>query len=508
MLALCLLPALGAEATNVEDSLIVGIQSTKTALIQPLNPLERDMLAVYHLVYEGLVSIDDNYLPAPALAESWEGNGRSWTFHLRSGLTFSDGTPLTAADVVASAQAILDRANDENTTDKGYYRNLVYFISKISASGDNTVVVRATSGRSYWGLLYAMTFPVVPASQVYQDDPLGSGPYYISNFSAGSYLVLEANTNWWKNQPQVKHIHFTLHNNARAVLDSYEYGRVDAAFTRSISAAQYKSSTKSFALDCRTNQLEVLLMNQSYTKMKSEAVRKAIRAAIDIDRIASDVYMGMVTRTDTPMIPGTWMYNNSLEDYFAHDVNLARRLLAEDGWGDSDDDGILDKLVEDSLVELTLNLYVYEEPDDNVRISTANMIKDQLEQIGISINVINTTLAETQEKLTAGSFHMALVSFACDVVPDPGFMLISGNTYNYGRYRSAEMTQLCNGLRTCLDQTSYQNALYQIQELFAKDCPMVCLFYRSSVVLSRMMYTTVRDVREMEQLRGIESFHP
>ncbi|MBR2580384.1 MAG: hypothetical protein IKE39_04630, partial [Cutibacterium sp.] len=75
------------------------------------------------------------------------------------------------------------------------------------------------------------------------------------------------------------------------------------------------------------------LMNQSYTKMKSEAVRKAIRAAIDIDRIASDIYMGMVTRTDTPMIPGTWMYNNNLEDYFVHDVNLARRLLAEDGWG-------------------------------------------------------------------------------------------------------------------------------------------------------------------------------
>ena len=123
-LVCCAVPC--AEATNVGDSLSVGIQSTKTNAIQPLFPLERDMMSIYELVYEGLVAIDDDYLPTPALAESWEmsNGGKTWTFTLRDNVSFSDGTPLTANDVVATAQYILNRATDLYVDDKGYYRNL------------------------------------------------------------------------------------------------------------------------------------------------------------------------------------------------------------------------------------------------------------------------------------------------------------------------------------------------------------------------------------------------
>ena len=91
------------------------------------------MLSIYNLIYESLIYIDDNYLPQGKLAQSWEvsSNGKTWTFHLRPAVVFSDGSPLTAKDVVASARYILDRANDENTTDSGFYANLKYFVSSI-----------------------------------------------------------------------------------------------------------------------------------------------------------------------------------------------------------------------------------------------------------------------------------------------------------------------------------------------------------------------------------------
>ena len=145
VLMLCLFLPLAADATNVEDSLIIGIQSTKTPLLRPLDPKERDIMSIYDMVYDGLVSIDDDYLPQPALAESWEesGGGKTWTFHLREGVTFSDGTPLTAHDVVATAQYILDRANNDATTEKGYYVNLKYFVSKISAAELNIYYLNA-----------------------------------------------------------------------------------------------------------------------------------------------------------------------------------------------------------------------------------------------------------------------------------------------------------------------------------------------------------------------------
>ena len=113
-------------AENVGHSITIGIQSTKTLTVRPFEPLERDMLSVYNAVYDSLIVIDDDYLPQASVAESWEesSNGKTWTFHLRHDVRFSDGMPLTAADVVASANYILDKARDENITDHGFYSNL------------------------------------------------------------------------------------------------------------------------------------------------------------------------------------------------------------------------------------------------------------------------------------------------------------------------------------------------------------------------------------------------
>ncbi|MBQ9307645.1 MAG: hypothetical protein IJ229_06950 [Clostridia bacterium] len=499
---------LNSLATNVGDSLVVSIQLVKTPLIRPLEPNDRDILSVYDLVYESLVSIDDNYLPQPCLCRSWEqsSNAKTWTFRLREDVVFSDGTPFSAYDVVATANAILDRAADENNANKGFYANLSYFISSISASDAYTVTVKTQ--RPYYGLLYAMTFPILPADRVSSDNPPGTGPYVIDTFTP-DYITLSVNSQWWKNKPVVTQIAFRVNDTPKSVIEDYDYARVDAAFTRSISASQYRSSTTAFAIDYRTNQLDCLLMNHSAERLANANVRKAIRYAIDVDRIARNIYMGMCTRTDTPAIPGTWLYNDNLSQYFVTNVDEAKRLLAEEGWDDSNEDGVLDRLGDDgSLVELKMNLYVYEEPENDVRIETANYIKEALAEIGIAVTITTMTFTGIQEKLKAGAFNLALVSYAMDVCPDYGFMLMSGNTGNYCRYRSTRMTDLCKELRTCTTMTEYQQKMMQIQQVFAEDCPFICMFYREGVVLTRMMYTTVRDVREYELLRGIESFRP
>lgn len=505
---LALSPLQAAEATNVEDSLVLAIQSTKTLELLPLEPLERDIMSIFDIVYEGLVVIDDDYMPQPCLAESWTetGNGKTWTFHLRKGVKFSNGLEMTAHDVVATAKAILEMAKRTDGASKGYYYNLNYFIDTITASGDYTVVVKAK--RSYWGILYAMTFPVLPKGYIQNSNPPGTGAYCVEEFVPGNYIRLTGNP-YWQNNLQVQDIMVIIKATQREVIEEYEYARVDTIFTRAISAAQYKSGLNSLALDYRTNQLETLLINHYVDELSSVNVRKAIRHAIDVDKIASTIYMGLVERTDTPMIAGTWMYNENLDNHFRTDLDEARRLLEEDGWADTNDDGFVDKPTGDGESEnLHLRIFVYEEPDDNVRVETANIIADSLAQIGISTSISTIDFNTMKSRLDAGNFDLALASFAMDVCPDPGFLLMKGNTGNFGRYQSTEMTNLCNELRKQDNFTDYQRKLHEIQALFAEECPFICMFYRSGTVLTRRMYTTARDVRELELLRGIESFQP
>ena len=92
-----------------------------------------------------------------------------------------------------------------------------------------------------------------------------------------------------------------------------------------------------------------------------------------------------------------------------------------------------------------------------------------------------------------------------DVCPDPGFILIRGNTGNYCRYKSSRMTELCEQLRKEYSFQGYRQRLMEIQSLFAEDCPFICMWYRCGALLTRKVFTTVRDVREPEILRGIES---
>ncbi|MBP3651234.1 MAG: peptide ABC transporter substrate-binding protein [Clostridia bacterium] len=503
LLALLLLPAFSL-AENVQDSLVLGMVSYRTYEIRPLIPQERDIMSLYGMVYESLVTIDDNGIPQPLLAETWSetGGGNTWTFTLRENVTFSDGTPLTAADVAASGNYILNLANAD-VADKGFYQNIRYMVSSFDAPDDRTVVVKAK--RDYYGVLYSMTFPVVHASQVEVASPLGTGPYVISAFSPGSYLWLAANENWWQMEPQVKEIMANLYPSNKELITAYEYGQVDTAITRSVAAAQYKSGINSLSIAYSTRQLEVLLLNNGAFEFEDVRVRQAVRYAINKNLIAQNVYMGMTINTNTPVPPDNWMYYDQ-ESTFTYNPQKAIQLLEEAGWTDTDGDNVMDRVVDGKKRNLRLRLYVYEDPENDVRFETANMIVDMLAEVKIKVVVTTMTYGEEEAALKAGSYDMALCAYQMDVVPDYGFFLRKGNDLNYSRYVSSEMTSLIDTLRTQEDQTDFAYTTQTIQQLFANDTPFICLFYRSGAILTRKMFTTVRSIREFELLRGIEAF--
>ncbi len=504
ILAIALIPV-AALGENVQDSLDIGVVSTRTLEIRPLFPQERGIMSLYSVVYESLVTIDDNGLPQPLLAESWTetGDGKTWTFTLRENITFSDGTPLTMFDVAASGNALINRAKDDEAVDKGFYRNITYYISSITAKDERTLEVKAA--RPYYGVLYAMTYPVVHATQVDTPSPLGTGPYVIEAFEPAGYMWLKANEKWWQSQPQVREIMATFFTNNKEMITAFEYNRVDTVFTRSVAAAQYKSGISSLSVAYSTRQLECLMMNHKEFPLESVNVRKAIHYAINKDLIAQNVYMGMTVDADTPIPSDSWLYYDQ-EKTFVYNPDKAKELLAADGWEDLDDDGVLDKVVGDGVKHFYLQLYVYEDPENNVRFETANMIKDMLENVGIIVKITNMEYEDELVTLEKGSFELALCAFQMDVVPDIGFFLRKGNKENYCRYVSSDMSSLIETLRKSYTQSDFAYAAQAMQQQFANDVPFMCLFYRSGAILTRKMYTTVRSIRELELLRGIEAF--
>lgn len=502
VLALLLFPSAAAASAGRGSLLTLGMVGGSSDYINPFVSPERDMMALSSLIYEGLVLINDDYAPQAALAERWESStdGSAWTFYLREGVAFHDGTPLTAADAEASANEILRLATDEGVSYRGPYASLRYLISSVKATGELTLEIK--TNRKNYGFLFGMTFPILPAAAIQTANPPGTGPYRLANYVPDNYMMLTANPAWWGGPLNLEEIMTVFHADNNDLVSSYEYNRVDAIVTRALNAAQYRSGVRTLNVTYRTKQLESLLFNYNSYELEDAKVRKAIRFAINIDSLANGSYMGMVTRSDTLMPVGTWT-QGGVSSVLRQDTMRAKDLLAQAGWGDPDENGFLTKLINGSRKKLSLRLVVYDEGSDGARLSTAQQIAQMLKEVGIEARVEAVSLSRAQERLKAGSFDLALAAFNMDPVPDPGFLLISGNTSNYMRYKSERMDKLFNELRSTMGKEAYAQKLYEIQAQFVEDCPLVSLYYRNGAIITRDMFTAARDLREPDVLRGV-----
>ena len=511
LLALALIPcaALGADSTF----LTCAIVATADTELRPLELNQRDVVSVLDLVYEGLFAMDDNYMPQPELAYSYNfiSDGRRLEVVLRDDVTFHNGDKLTSRDVIATLDYMYelsgfdsDLNSEYELADRGLYYSTFYAIKSWEAKDERTILFNMR--RASYGSLYALTFPILPAEEVSFEMPSGTGPYTYDGYERGSAIWLRANKNWWQRVPKVTNIRANIYRDSERALSAFDAQDVDVAMTRSINASRYSGSLNSFSLQARTRQLEALLINRAFSVFKSDndgknLVREAISYAINRSDLISSAYQGMASVAYTPVPMGTWMSNETtINDKY--DPLMAAALLDSAGYKMADDG----KRYKDGKTFPTMYLLVYDEPGSRVRTNAANKIKEQLAAVGIPVIVSTKSRDYTLTKLKSGDYSLALVAFNFDINPDPGFTLTSTASCNYTRYRSDDMNDLLAQLRKSATPDEYRYTMNLIQDQFEQDIPYIPLYWRAGALLSRTAFTNARDIRELELLRGTESF--
>ncbi len=511
LLTLCMLPAFALGETL--QFLTCAIVATDDLALRPLELNQRDVVSVLDLVYEGLFALDDNYMPQPELAYSYEfiSNGNRLRIKLREDVIFHNGKNLTANDVVATLDYMFSLSGfDKNLdsevplVDRGLYYSTFYSIKGWEAEEEHTLLFSLR--RASYGSLYALTFPILPADEVANEMPAGTGPYKYDFYERGSGIWLTAHNGWWQRASKVTNIRANIYDDPERALMAFDAQDVDIAMTRSINASRYSGSLSSFSLSARTRQLEVLLINRSYSLFESDKsgenlVRRAISYAINRSELISSVYQGMANVAYTPVPAGTWLSNEStIRDIY--DPLMAESLLDQAGWKMADDG----KRYKGRKEMDSLRILVYDEPGSTVRTNAANKIKAQLEAVGIPCYVNTWSRDAVLGKLQSGDYSLALAAFNFDVAPDPGFTLTSTAACNYTRYRSPDMNNLLTQLRSSVTPDDYQNVMNLIQDQFEQDIPYIPLYWRAGALLSRSAFTNARDIRELELLRGVESY--
>ncbi len=475
----------------------IGYVAQPGASLNPFVCNEQDLVSLNQLVFEPLVTLDENQQPAPMLADSWTHEGTEWTFTLRSGITFHNGASLTAYDVEATFNQFIAIGSGNP-----YSARLDRYIESMIALDERTLSV--TARYAGYITLYAMNFPVVQSSTLNDPLPRGTGPFWYTRYDTDSAVRIEANPLWWQQQPTVASVAFRHYAEIGDALEGLQTGEVDMLATRSTDAALLRRLSNLTALDYGTTTYEMLVPNLSEDSPMSELnVRRAVMYAVDRATLASNAYLEMAVQSEVPVLPGTWLYESQSAQFY-YSPERALQLLYDAGWSDMTGDTILEKLHGIRVDELQVEIVTYNEDTNSVRENAADMIAEYLTYVGMRASVTVVERDEIEDVLEDGAYDLALIGVNLSEIPVLQPLLATDGALNYSGYASGAMDNLILSTASAQSADELRGIYSQIQLKVVEDLPILGLLFRAGTVLSSRSLGGLSGIRAMDTFRGLQ----
>jgi len=485
-----------APTINMDADIQLGYVAAATAEINPFNCTERDLVSLNQLVFESVVELDDDMKPQPLLADSWSNQGKKWTFKLRQGVTFHNGAPLTASEVVGSYNRFM------LTNELNPYFSRVQMIESMEIVDDLTLVVNSKAAG--YATLYAMTFPVVQSSTMDDRMARGTGPYWYTEYIPGTGVRLEANPLWWKKDPQIHSIAALNFADSGAALQALRTNQINMLCTQSSIAAVHRRLSDYTSMDYMTTTYEMLVPNLNETSVMGDVrMRQAVMYAVDRANVASNAYLGMGIQCEVPVNPSSWLYESQSAIYY-YSPERALQLVKECGWSDLTNDGKMNKINGVMLEDLTVRLITYNESTNNIRENAANLIAGYLENVGFNVEVIVYTKARCLQKVKDREFDLALIGMQFSEVPNLAPLLQGGGDLNLNNFRNENMESVISQLSTAQTEEELKTLYSQMQMLVVERLPVLGMLWRTGTVISSRSLAGLSGLRVGNMLNGIE----
>ena len=485
----------GGAASTGEKVLSVQIGPNPETLDPALNSAVDGGNMILH-TFECLLTVDEEGKLAPGQAESWETSedGLTWTFHLRDGLKWSDGSDLTANDFVYSWQRVCDPnvaapyAETVLSMVEGYEDAIAGDITKLNvvATDDSTLEVHLNSACSYFGSLaaFATLSPVQQATVEANGDAwavdastyISNGSFYISEWVPGSYIMCTKNPYYW-NADAVKldAIKFNLIEDANASYSAYQTGEV--LFIKDVPTEEIPSleGNPEFHVDPIIGTY-YLSLNTQKAPFDDANVRKALSLAIDREYVAGTLMQGTYTAASNFMGPG-WVDTDGSQfidnanggqpyiDIANHEANVeeAKRLLAEAGYPDGE-----------GFPAIT-----YSTNDAGYHKVVAEYLQQAWAELGITLDVDIVEWASFTPMRRNGDYEASRNGWVGDY-SDPSNMLdllYSTNGNNDGKFNNAEYDAAMDISRTTLDAAERSEALHKAEDILMDQAGCVPVAY-------------------------------
>jgi peptide/nickel transport system substrate-binding protein len=339
------LAALSATAAQADTTLVVSIAADPTGL-DPEAVLNNTSGFVMATIYDSLVKYKAGSVDVePGLAESWQASedGLTYTFHLRKGIKFHDGTPFTAPNYIKTIKRLLDKSDPDSIFNtgpvEGYIDDTYGDVTSYTAPDDYTVVFKFKESSAPFTTNLAMVWNGVVSPEAvhkygkdFRNHPVGTGPFIFKEWRPNDQIVLDANPDYWGGKPKVDHLIFKEIPEAQAALLAIKRGDVHImgdVGSQIIPAARQDSNLVIVTQPGLA--VSGVGMPWGVKPFDNQKVRQALNYAIDRDALDKTLFQGLATPMTSPLPEAEWGFDPSLKGY-PYDPAKAKELLKEAGF--------------------------------------------------------------------------------------------------------------------------------------------------------------------------------
>ncbi len=527
LLFICLTLLLSACGSSEPSILKVGVAGSPDTL-NPGTGLLAESYIIYSMVYDSMYQyqLDGTYTLEAAESVSTSDDGKVWTFKLRPGQKFHDGTPLTAEDVVFSYNLY------QATEDFPYMPSYTSYFESVEAKSADEVVITLSEPipNMESQLIYLFILPkhiwekVENPSEFENLEMIGSGPFKLAEYKQNEFVRLEANKEHFLNPPKIDGVVFQTFDNKDAMVQALRTGAVDMINEipqAAVESLRQEANIKVVTGAPLTPDISDIIINQAdpdncpegglctgHPALRDLTVRKALAHATDKEKLVDIVLLGLGDPGKTLVAAGLGdFYNTELVDY-EFDPAVSNAMLDEAGYLDVDADGIRE--MPDGSNPLTLRMNY---PSDSINAPRmAELLKEQWAQIGVNVE-IQPLDPDTLSSVCCPTFDYDIILWGWYSDPDPGFLLsvyLSSEVesgLNETGYANPAYDALYNKQAVALDHSVRRDLVWQMQKIVLDDVVYIIPFYNNATQAYRTdTFTGWLDQGDRIALDDVTSF--
>lgn len=464
---------------------VVGIPHYLNPLLSDPNPVDRELTS---LIFDGLLYYDDSGRLAPALARDWQvsEDGLTVTFSLREDVTWHDGEPFTADDVVFSYSLLQDEAFPATPALRALWQS-------VTISRDGPATVSFTLREPYSPFLDATTRGILPAhllagispAQIaghsFNNQPVGTGPFMVpagENWARTAQLRLVPNPKFWPQGIQLDGVTFRFFPDTDAVIDAYQSGEVQAINdvpSPRVPEVLALEQTRMYTSPS-PRYTELLFNLEGHEAIQAVEVRQALAYGVNRDALIAQAIAGQGLPLEGPYIPSSWAYNPAALSIYTYSPVSATTALDDAGWLAPEAGGTRQRDGDTGLATLSLRLLL---PDEAQMRATGANLATQWGEIGVALQLVPLAGDAYSEALAAGDFDVALVEVFAEADPDlysfwSQEALVRGQ--NYGHWNSRRASEALEHARQLWDEDERQVYYDAFLGLFSRAVPALTLY--------------------------------